>query len=97
MRIIISYSILLLAIFATISCGSEKAIRKGDQYAAVNEYFEAAKQYKKAYRKIPAKDKKKRAVVAWKLGECYQKSNNAVRAVGAYMNAVRYKDRKSVV
>ncbi len=91
MRIIISYSILLLAIFATISCGSEKAIRKGDQYAAVNEYYEAAKQYKKAYRKIPAKDKKKRAVVAWKLGECYRKSNNAVRAVGAYMNAVRYK------
>ena len=91
MRIIISYSILLLAIFATISCGSEKAIRKGDQYAAVNEYFEAAKQYKKAYRKIPAKEKSKRAVVAWKLGECYRKSNNAVRAVGAYMNAVRYK------
>lgn len=91
MRIIISYSILLLAIFATISCGSEKAIRKGDLYAAVNEYFEAAKQYKKAYRKIPAKEKSKRAVVAWKLGECYRKSNNAVRAVGAYMNAVRYK------
>ena len=87
----ISYSILLLAMLAMLSCGSEKAIKKGDQYAAVNEYYEAAKQYKKAYRKIPAKDKKKRAVVAWKLGECYRKSNNAVRAVGAYMNAVRYK------
>ena len=90
MKKAIPYSILILALFAIISCGSEKAIRKGDQYAAVNEYFEAAKQYKKAYRKIPAKDKPKRAIVAWKLGECYRKSNNAVRAVGAYMNAVRY-------
>lgn len=91
MKKAIPYSILILALFATISCGSEKAIRKGDRYAAVNEYYEAAKQYKKAYRKIPAKEKPKRAVVAWKLGECYRKSNNAVRAVGAYMNAVRYK------
>ena len=81
---------LTVALF-TLSCGSEKAIRKGDQFAAVNEYYEAAEQYKKAYRKIPASEKEKRAVVAWKMGECYRKSNNAVRAVGAYMNAVRYK------
>lgn len=87
----IPFGIFLIAILAILSCGSEKAIKKGDQYAAVNEYYEAARQYKKAYRKIPAKEKKKRAVVAWKLGECYRKSNNAVRAVGAYMNAVRYK------
>lgn len=81
---------LTVALF-TLSCGSEKAIRKGDQFAAVNEYYEAAEQYKKAYRKIPAREKEKRAVVAWKMGECYRKSNNAVRAVGAYMNAARYK------
>ena len=90
-RNILIYLPILLAMLAIISCGSEKAIKKGDQFAAVNEYYEAAKQYKKAYRQIAPKDKTKRAVVAWKLGECYRKSNSAVPAVGAYMNAVRYK------
>lgn len=75
---------------AIVACGSERSIRKGDQYAAVNEYYEAARLYRKAYRKISPKDKSKRAEVAWKMGECYRKSNNAVRAVGAYGNAVRY-------
>lgn len=73
-----------------MACGSEKGIRKGDQYAAIMEYTEAAKEYKKAYRKIPASERKKRAEVAWKMGECYRKSNSAVFAVGAYQNAVRY-------
>lgn len=87
----ILFNIIILLLTATaISCGSEKAIKKGDQFAAVNEYYEAAKQYQRAYRKISPSEKEKRAVVAWKLGECYRKSNNSVRAVGAYMNAVRY-------
>ncbi len=90
MKNIIIYSIAFLAVAATMSCGSERSIRKGDQYAAVNEYYEAAREYRKAYRKISPKEKSKRATVAWKMGECYRKSNNAVRAVGAYSNAVRY-------
>ncbi len=80
----------LLAVILTISCSSEQAIKKGDQYFAVMEYHEAAREYKKAYRKISPSDHKKRAAVAWLLGECYRKSNNATRAVGAYQNAVRY-------
>lgn len=88
-RVYYIYLILLLSLF-TVACSSEKAIRKGDKYAAIMEYNEAAKQYKKAYRKIPPKEKKKRAEVAWKLGECYRKGNSAVFAVGAYQNAVRY-------
>ena len=79
-----------LCVLITASCGSEKAIRRGDQYAAIMEYHEAAKEYKKAYRKISAKEREKRAEVAWKMGECYRKSYNAVSAVGAYQNAVRY-------
>ena len=73
-----------------MACGSEKGIKKGDQYAAIMEYNEAAKEYKKAYRKIPAKERNKRAEVAWKMGECYRKSNSPVFAVGAYHNAMRY-------
>lgn len=79
-----------LCVLITASCGSEKAIRRGDQYAAIMEYHEAAKEYKKAYRKISPKEREKRAEVAWKMGECYRKSYNAVSAVGAYQNAVRY-------
>ena len=81
---------LLLIILSAVACSSEKAIKKGDRYAAIMEYYEAAKEYKKAYRKISPKERKQRAEVAWKLGECYRKSNNAARAAGAYQNAVRY-------
>ncbi len=88
---IASYIIsITLCVLITASCGSEKAIRQGDQYAAIMEYHEAAKEYKKAYRKISPKERGKRAEVAWKMGECYRKSYNAVSAVGAYQNAVRY-------
>ena len=82
--------IFVLCVLFTTACSSDKAIKKGDRYVAVMEYYEAAKEYKKGYRKIPAKDRVKRAEVAWKLGECYRKSYNSVPAVGAYQNAVRY-------
>lgn len=72
------------------SCSSEKGIRKGDQLVAIMEYNEAAKEYKKAYRKIAPTERKKRAEVAWKMGECYRKGNSPQFAVGAYLNAVRY-------
>ena len=82
--------LVLLAVVLTMACSSEKGIKKGDLYAAIMEYSEAANEYKKAYRKIPARERAKRAEVAWKLGECYRKSNSSVFAVGAYQNAVRY-------
>lgn len=80
---------LLLSIVA-VACSSEKAIRKGDKFAAIMEYHEAAKEYKKAYRQISPKERPKRAEVAWKMGECYRKGNSAVFASAAYQNAVRY-------
>lgn len=95
-RIYYIFAIFLLALIAT-ACSSEKSIRKGDKYAAIMEYNEAAKEYKKAYRNIPPRERAKRAEVAWKMGECYRKSNSAVLAAAAYQNAVRYGDRKSVV
>ena len=82
---------LLAAAVLLFSCSTDKAIRKGDQFYAIYEYVEAAKQYKKAYRKTPAKDKVKRGVISWKMAECYRKTNNAARAMGSYKNAIRYK------
>ena len=82
--------ITLLLSIAAVACSSEKAIRKGDKFAAIMEYHEAAKEYKKAYRQISPKERPKRAEVAWKRGECYRKGNSAVFAAAAYQNAVRY-------
>lgn len=83
-------SVMLLLLLSFVSCSSEKAIKKGDKFAAIMEYHEAAKEYKKAYRKVPPKERAKRAEVAWKLAECYRKSNSPVFAAAAYQNAVRY-------
>ena len=88
------FAIVLLA-FIVAACSSEKSIRKGDKYAAVMEYHEAAKEYKKAYRKIPPKERAKRAEVAWKMGECYRHINYTQKALAAYQNAVRYKIQDS--
>ena len=80
----------LMTAMLLFSCSTDKAVRKGDQFYAICEYVEAAKQYKKAYRKISTKEKAKRGVVAWKMAECYRKTNNAARAMGGYKNAIRY-------
>ena len=87
----IKYSIVILfTVVLTMACSSEKGIKLGDRHAAILEYSDATREYKKAYRKISAKDRKLRAEVAWKMGECYRKSNSAVFAAGAYQNAIRY-------
>lgn len=81
---------ILLAVMLMTACSSEKGIKQGDRFAAIMEYTDAAKEYKKAYRKISPKNRKLRGEVAWKMAECYRKSNSPVFAAGAYQNAVRY-------
>ena len=90
MRYIYQILVPLMTAMLLFSCSTDKAVRKGDQFYAICEYVEAAKQYKKAYRKISTKEKAKRGVVAWKMAECYRKTNNAARAMGGYKNAIRY-------
>ena len=90
MRYIYQILMPLMTAMLLFSCSTDKAVRKGDQFYAICEYVEAAKQYKKAYRKISTKEKAKRGVVAWKMAECYRKTNNAARAMGSYKNAIRY-------
>lgn len=87
---------LLITLLLITGCSSERAIKKGDKLVAINEYFDAAKQYKRAYTKIPPKERSKRGEVAWKMAECYRKSNNPRRAAGAYQNAIRYKYSDSI-
>ena len=82
------------------SCGAEQALKKGDKFYAVGEYFDAAEQYKKAYSQTPTKERVTRGQRAKKLAECYRRINATTKAINAYNNVVRYKqslDRKSVV
>ena len=93
----INHILYILVATLLFSCSTDKAIRKGDQFYAINEYIEAAKEYKKAYRKTNPKDKSTRGVIAWKMAECYRKTNNAARAMGSYKNAIRYNYPDSLV
>lgn len=71
-------------------CGAETNVKKGDQFYAIGEYFDASAEYKKAYSRTAIKDKPKRAERAWKLAECYRHINYNAKAAGAYQNALRY-------
>ena len=87
-----------LALLATLACltillsacGAETNVKKGDQFYAIGEYFDASAEYKKAYSRTAIKDKPKRAERAWKLAECYRHINYNAKAAGAYQNALRY-------
>lgn len=77
------------------SCGADGAMRKGDKFYAMGEYFDAAEQYKKAYSQTKAKDKPLRGQRALKLADCYRRINYSQKAIGAYNNAIRFKQADS--
>ena len=90
-------TVLLALLCLLCSCGAEISLRKGDQRYALGEYTEAASYYKKAYAGTPSTEKELRAETAFKLGECYRRTNYVPRALAAYKNAVRYHYPDSVV
>ena len=73
------------------SCGADTAMKKGDKFYALGEYYDAATMYKKAYSQTPAKERPLRGVRALKMADCYRRINQTQRAIAAYNNAVRYK------
>lgn len=72
------------------SCGAERNVKKGDKYASLGEYYDAAEQYKKAYRRTPPQQRGARGRISRKLAYCYNYINSSARAVAAYRNVVRY-------
>ena len=76
--------------FFMISCGIDKNLRKGEKYLALGEYYDAANEFRQAYQKTPPKDRDKRGQRAAKMAMCYDRINEAQRAVAAYRNVVRY-------
>ncbi|MCR5643227.1 MAG: hypothetical protein K6G32_07835 [Prevotella sp.] len=77
-------------------CGAEQAMKKGDKFFSMGEYYDAATQYKKAYAQTPAKERQLRGQRALKMAECYRRINYAQRAIAAYNNAIRYKQQDSL-
>ena len=78
------------------SCGAEQAIKKGDKFWAVGEYYDAAEQYRKAYAQTPNKDRALRGQRALKLAKCYRRLNQTNKAITAYKNVVRYHQADSL-
>lgn len=85
------YVIFFLCVWALASCSNENIpFKKGEQSYAIGEYYQAATYYKKSYSRTSPKERDKRAVRAYKMGDCYRRINYAQKAVAAYQNAVRY-------
>lgn len=78
------------------SCGADQAVKKGDKFWAVGEYYDAAEQYRKAYAQTPTKERATRGQRAMKLAECYRRLNQTNKAINAYKNVVRYKQADSL-
>lgn len=81
---------LLLAAILLTGCGADAAMKKGDRFYALGEYYDASVQYKKAYAATPAKERATRGQRAKRLAECYRRINYTQRAIAAYNNVVRY-------
>ncbi len=78
------------------ACGADSAMKKGDKFFALGEYYDAAAQYKKAYTQTKSKDRPLRGQRALRMADCYRRINYTQRAIAAYNNAVRYKQADSL-
>ena len=79
-----------VAVLLFASCGADTAMRKGDKFFALGEYYDAVTMYKKAYSQTPAKERPLRGERALKMADCYRRINQTQRAIAAYNNALRY-------
>lgn len=85
-----------MLVIVVTSCGVDSYMKKGDQFFAIGEFFDAAEQYKKAYTNTPAKERDARGKRAKKLAECYRRINYPQKAIAAYNNVLRYNQADSM-
>ena len=86
----------MLVSLLLVGCGADQAMKKGDKYYALGEYYDAAAQYKRAYAQTPVKERKLRGERALKMADCYRRINYTQRAIAAYRNALRYGQQDSM-
>lgn len=82
---------LYIIICVLLSACSGAKLSVADEQMARGEYAEAAKTYRKVYNKLnPRQQRKERALVAAKMGECHARISQYARAGAAFQNALRY-------
>ena len=79
-----------------VSCGADMAMKKGDKFYALGEYYDAATQYRKAYTHTSNKERVQKGQRAMKVADCYRRIHFTSKAITAYQNAVRYKQDDSL-
>lgn len=88
---------LLIVVGLLAGCKTAK-LSDADKQLARGEFYDASKTYRKVYNRMTKReDRPLRGEVAYKLGECYRRLNQAARAAAAYQNAVRYEYPDSMV
>ena len=92
-RILWGAAVAVALLFTLSGCNAESALKKGDQFYALGEYFDAADEYKRAYGKTPMRQRDKRGERALKMADCYRRINYTAKAVGAYQNGIRYTEK----
>ena len=86
----------LMITVLTACGGADSAMKKGDKFFALGEYYDAANQYKRAYQMTPSKERALRGQRAAKMAESYRRLNYTGRAIAAYNNVIRYKQADSL-
>ncbi|MBQ8423874.1 MAG: OmpA family protein [Coprobacter sp.] len=82
--------ILLVVPVVLLSYGCGAKLSTANAQFERGEYFAAAATYRKIYNKTSSKEREKRGMVAYRIGECYRRLNAAPRSSAGYQNAVRY-------
>ena len=96
MRKIVIFIYCVVCTVLLVSCGADQAMKKGDKFYALGEYFDAAVQYRKAYTHTSNKEREKKGQRAMKMAECYRRIHFTSKAISAYQNAIRYKQDDSL-
>ena len=87
----ILHTLLYIVTWVLVACSNEGiAFKKAEQSYAIGEYYAASLNYKKSYSRCTPKEKAKRAVRAFMMGECYRHIGYTQKAMAAYTNAIRY-------
>lgn len=84
-------SLFCLLLMLLQGCGADKNMKRGEKFFAIGEYWDAANEFKQAYRRTPAKERTLRGKRAARMAVCYDRINATPAAIAAYRNVVRYK------
>ena len=90
-------SILLCLVLLLTGCSTAARLKKADRKYENGEYFAASEIYRKNNSKIStSKQRKLKAVVNFRMAECYYNMNNHTKAVRSYTSAIRYRHNDSI-